>query len=134
MRPLHRCFPVNLGKILRTPILKNFLGRGFINRAPTSTQLHPPPPSSIHLNSAHFNLHPAPSTSTQLILASTQSSAPPSAVFKPKYCTQLGNFPKFRSKNQKLSISTENWHTWYIGGVDYESTLRFLKFRPQNPF
>ena len=46
----------------------------------------------------------------------------------------MGNFPKFRSKNQKLSISTENWPTWYIGGVDSESTLRFLKFRPQNPF
>ena len=29
---------------------------------------------------------------------------------------------------------TENWHTWYIGGVDSESRLRFLKFRPQNPF
>ena len=46
----------------------------------------------------------------------------------------MGNFPKFRPKNQKLSILTENWHTWYIGGFDSESRLRFLKFRPQNPF
>ena len=37
-----------------------------LNRAPNSTQLHPPPPSSfqpppssIHLHPAHFNLHPA---------------------------------------------------------------------------
>ena len=29
---------------------------------------------------------------------------------------------------------TENWHTWYIGGVDFQSRLRFLKLRPQNPF
>ena len=70
-----------------------------LNRAPTSTQLHPPPPSSIHLHLAHFNLHPAPSTSTQLISASTQPSATLSTIFEPKYCTQLGNFPKFRPKN-----------------------------------
>ena len=37
-------------------------------------------------------------------------------------------------KNLELSISTENWHTWYIGGDDLESRLKFLKFRPQNSF
>ena len=33
-----------------------------------------------------------------------------------------------------MSILTENWHTWYIGAADSKSRLRFLKFRPQNPF
>ena len=33
-----------------------------------------------------------------------------------------------------MSIFIENWHTWYIGGVDSESRLRFLKFWPQNLF
>ena len=33
-----------------------------------------------------------------------------------------------------MSILTENWHTWHIGGVDSKSGLRFLKFRPQNLF
>ena len=33
-----------------------------------------------------------------------------------------------------LSILTENWHTWYSGGVDSESKIRFLNFRPQNQF
>ena len=33
-----------------------------------------------------------------------------------------------------MSILTENWHTWYIGGADSKSRLRILKFRPQNPF
>ena len=33
-----------------------------------------------------------------------------------------------------MSILTENWRTWYTGGVQSESKLRFLKFRPQNPF
>ena len=46
----------------------------------------------------------------------------------------MGNFCKFRLKNQKLSILTENWHLLYIVGVESESKLRFLKFRPQNPF
>ena len=36
------------------------------------TYLHQTPSISIHLHPAHFNLHPAPSISTQLILASTQ--------------------------------------------------------------
>ena len=59
------------------------------------------------LHPAHFNLHSSPSTS---------------------------NFPKFRPKNSKLSILTENWHTWYLGGADSESGFRFLKFQPQNLF
>ena len=33
-----------------------------------------------------------------------------------------------------MSILTENWYTWYIGGVDFASRLRFLKFSSQNPF
>ena len=76
-------------------------------------------------------LNRAPS-STQLISVSTQLSATPSTIFEPKYCAQLANFPKFRPKKQKLSILTENWHKWYIGGVDSKSRLRFLKFGSQN--
>ena len=79
-------------------------------------------------------LHPAPSTSSQLISASTLLSATPSTIFEPKYHTWLGNFPKFRLKHSKLSILSENWLTRYVGGADSESRLRFLKFRPQNPF
>ena len=33
-----------------------------------------------------------------------------------------------------MSILTENWHTWHIGGVDSESRPRFFKLRPQNLF
>ena len=79
-------------------------------------------------------LHPAPSTSTQLISASTQLSATSSTLLEPKYHTPLGDFPKFRLKNSKLSILTENWHTGYPEGADSKPRLRFLKFRPQNPF
>ena len=45
---------------------------------------------------------------------------------------QLGNFPKFRPKNSKLSILPENWQSWHIGGADSRS--RLSKFWPQNPF
>ena len=47
-----------------------------ITKLRTQTQLHPPLPSSIHL-------HPAPSTSTQLISTSTQLHPPPPSSFQP---------------------------------------------------
>ena len=72
-------------------------------------------------------------TSTQLISASAQLSTTPSTLLEPKCYTWLGNFPKFRSKNLKLSILTENWHSWTLGVADLESALRFLKFWTQNP-
>ena len=50
-------------------------------------------------------LHPAPSTSTQLPERAL-------TIFEPKYHTELGNFSKFRPKISKLSILTKNWHTW----------------------
>ena len=40
-----------------------------------------------HLHPAHFNLHPGPSTSTQLISASTQLSGTPLTLQEPKYRT-----------------------------------------------
>ena len=46
--------------------------------------MHAPQPSSIHLHSAHFNLHPAPSASPELISASVKSSA---TLLEPKYRT-----------------------------------------------
>ena len=52
----------------------------------SSVHLHPAKPSSIHLHRAYFNLDPAPSTSTQLISASTQLSAIPPSIFEPEYC------------------------------------------------
>ena len=42
--------------------LKHYLGKNkwvLLNRVPTSTQLHSPPPSSTHLHPAYFSLHPA---------------------------------------------------------------------------
>ena len=36
----------------------------------------------------------------------------------------------FGSKNSKLSVLLENWHTWYLWRADSESGLRFSKFWP----
>ena len=70
--------------------------------------VHPPPPNSI-------DLHLAPSTSTQLISASTQLSVTPSALLDPKCCTQLSFLPKTQ-------------HIRYLGGANSKSRFRFLKF------
>ena len=55
----------------------------------------------IGITKPYSHLYSAPPISTQL-------SVTPSTLLKPKYLTQLGNFPKFSSKNSKLSIFTEN--------------------------
>ena len=49
----------------------------------------------LSISKPFTHLHPATSTFTQLISASTQLSAIPSTLIEPKYCTWLGNFPKF---------------------------------------
>ena len=72
-------------------------------------------------------LHPA-YLSLHLALCNTLN------VIRIKISHVIGHFPKFRPKNSKFSILTENWHTWSLGGADLQSELRFLKFRPQNPF
>ena len=114
--------------------------RVLLNRAPSSIQLHPPPPSSIQLHSPPPSSFQPPPSSTDL--------CPAQVSLHPALCNTLNNisteildvigqFPqiqvdKFRST--KLSILTQNWHTWYFRGVDSESRLRFLKFLPQSPF
>ena len=102
--------------------------------------MHPPPPGSIHL-------HPATSTSTQLILTSTKFHLPPPSSFQPPP-SSLQHPQQYLNQNVarnwvispnlgwkiKLSILTENWHTWYLGGVDSKSRFRLLIFWSQNPF
>ena len=41
---------------------------------------------------------------------------------------------KFGPKKSKLSVWTENWHTWYLGSADSEFGLWSLKLQPQNSF
>ena len=48
--------------------------------------------------------------------------------------TPKSTLGKFGPKKSKLSVLPENWHSWYVGGDDSNSGLRFLKFRPQISF
>ena len=86
--------------------------------------VHPPPPSSspsTQLHPAHFNIHPV-------------LSVTPAMLLEPKHRMYFGNCPKFRPKNSKLPVSTENWQTWYLGGADSNSGLKSLKFWPKINF
>ena len=87
--------------------------------------VHPAPPSS--LQSAHFNLHPA-HLSLHPVLCNTLN------VIRTLVSHVSGNFPKFRPKNSKLCILTQNWPIREFGGIGSKSGLSFLKFGPQNPF
>ena len=101
--------------------------RVLLNRAPISIQLHPTPPSFIHLHPAHFNLHPA-HLSLHPPLCNTLN------VIITKTSHLIGQFPQIYTENSKLSVLSENWLSWHIGGADSESRIRTSKFRPQNPF
>ena len=62
--------------------------------------MQPPPPSSIHLHPAHFNLHPALSTSTRFISFSTQLSARPSTIFESNIACNWEISPSLGQKNK----------------------------------
>ena len=81
------------------------------------TQLHP---ANFNLHPDHLSLHPVLCN----ILNVTRTSV----------LHVSGNFPKFRPKNSKLSILTQNWPIRKFGGADSKSGLSFLKFWTQNPF
>ena len=75
-------------KFLGLVLMKKYISKTWVllNRAPTSTQLHPPPPNSIQL-------HPPPPSSFQPPHSSFQP--PPSSLQHPQ-----------RYKNQNI---TRNW-------------------------
>ena len=43
----------------------------------------------------------------------------------------MDSFPKFSLNYSKLSVLTENCDTWYLGGADSKSRVRFLKLQPK---
>ena len=83
-----------------------------------------------HLHQAHFNLHPAPSSSFK---------RPPSSLQQPQHYKNQNitcNWAICPNVGQKFKVVflPLNWHTWYIGGADSKSRLRISKFQPQKPF
>ena len=87
------------------------------------------------------HLHPAPSTSTQLHLLPLSSfQPPPSSLQHPQQylneniARNWAISPNLGHKIKSCPFWQKKWHSWYIESVDSESRLRFLKFRPRNPF
>ena len=75
-------------------------------------------------------MHPASSTFTQLISASTQRSATSSTLLDQNITWKvIRQFPKFRQKNPKLFVLPENWHTCYLEDADSYSDISFLNFQ-----
>ena len=74
-----------------------------MHSAPTSSiLLHPTPLSPIHVHSAHFNLHPAQPSSTQLIPASNQLKILQFFIFVYKFQFKWSEcFFNFRSSTRK---------------------------------
>ena len=102
----------------------------------TKPYTHHPPPGIIKPCTI---LHPAPSTSTQLISTSTQLHPPPPSSFQPppsslqhpqQYLNQ--NIARNWAISPNLGQKIKSFPFWLK--IDSESRLRFLKFRPQNPF
>ena len=91
-----------------------------LNRAPTSTQLHPPPPSSFQ---------PPPSS----------FQPPPSSLQHPQqylkqYIARNWAISPYLGRKIKCCPFWLKISTWYIGSVDSEFRLRFLKFWRRNSF
>ena len=92
-----------------------------LNRARTSTQLHPPPLSSFQPPPSSFQ--PPPS-----------SLQYPQEYLNQNIARNWAISPNLVQKIKSCSFWLKNWQTWYIGVADSESRTRSLKFRPQNPF
>ena len=79
------------------------------------------------MHPAHFNLHPA-HLSIHPALCNTLNVIWSLILHVPS------NFPKFRPKNSKLSILTENWLVRELGGAESKSGLSFWNSDPKTHF
>ena len=111
-----------------------FLEWVLLNRAPSSTQLHPA--FCNNLNNIWTKILHVIGQFPQI-----QTEKLRSVHFENWHTWYIGGFDsesrllgKFAPKNSKLTVLPENWCTQYLKDADSKSRLRFLKFPPQNPF
>ena len=111
----------------------------------TSTQLHPPPPSSLQHPQQYLNQNIVRNWAISPNLGRKIKSCPfwlkigthgilevliPNLDLDFWHSDRKNQFlGKFGPKNSKLSILSESWCTWYLKNP--ESRLRFLTFGPQ---
>ena len=115
----------------------------------TSTQLHPPAPSSFQPPPSYKNQNISRNGAISPNLGRKIQSCP-CCLKTGTHCILEVLIPnpdlQYRNSNPKIHfwanldrksqscLVSENWHTRYLGGIDSESGLRFSKLRPQNPF
>ena len=104
-----------------------------LNRAPTSTQLHPRPPSSFQSPPSCIHLHPATLTENWHSWYIGRVD-PKSRLRFLKFRPQNSFLGKFGPKNSNMSVLSENWYAQYLKDADSESRPRFFKFWPQSSF
>ena len=130
--------------------LKTITNGVLLNRAPTSTQLHPPPPSSfqpppssLQHPQQYLNQNIARNWAISPNLGRKTKSCPfwlkigthgilevliPNPDLDLKFWPQSPFLGKFGPKNSKVSVLSENWCTQYLKDADPKCRLRFLKF------
>ena len=129
-----------------------------LNCAPTSTHLHPPPPSSfqpppssLQHPQQYLNQNIARNWAISPNLGRKIKSYPfwlkigthgilealiptKSRLWFLKFRPQNPFLSEFGPKNSMLFVLSENWSTQYLKDADSEFGLRILKFRSQNLF
>ena len=122
----HNTFPSFLCDVKSDNFTHNgatFFKRALLNHAPSSTQLHPAP-------SIYTQLHPSPPSSFQRPSSFLQH---PQHI-RTKMSHVIKQFSQIQAKEFNVVFLTESWCSWYLGGADPGSRLRFSKFQSQNPF
>ena len=92
---------------------------------PSSIHLHPAAISSIYLHPAHFNLHPALTSSFQ---------PPPSSLQHPQRYLCKSIFGQIWAEKVKGVCFPDNLHKWYLEDADSYFNISFLIFETKIHF
>ena len=119
----------------------------------TSTQLHPPPPSSFQPPPSSLQ-HPqqysnqnitrnwtiSPNLGRKIQICPFWLKIGPQGMLEVLILNPDLDFwnsnpkihfsGKYGLKKSKLSVLSENWHTWYLRDADSYCNINFLKFQP----
>ena len=131
--------------------------RVLLNCAPTSTKLHPPPPSSFQPPPSSLQ-HPQKYSNQSIERNWAISPNLDRKIQSSSFWLKIGShgilevlipnpdlrflkiqlqnpfLGKFGPKKTKLSVLSENWRIWYLKEADSYSDISFLNFQPKIHF
>ena len=102
-----------------------------LNRAPSSIQLHPAPSTSTQLISTSMRLHLPPPSSFQ---PPTSSLEHPQQYLNQNITRNWAISPNLGQKIKSCQFWLKTGTHGILEGLDSESRLRFVKFQPQKLF